>query len=60
VEEIATRMAVEEAKATRIMEDQHLLEMGVVLLVVMVELVETEEMAGMLMEGMVEVCVLNG
>jgi len=34
--------------------------MGVVLLVAMVELVEMEEMAGMLMEGMVEVCLLNG
>jgi hypothetical protein len=51
VEEVATIMAVEA---------QHLLETGAMLLVVMVVLVEMEEMAGILMEGMVEVCVLNG
>jgi hypothetical protein len=49
VEEVATIMVG--------MEAQLLLEMVVVLLVVTVEI---EEMAEMLMEGMVEVCVLNG
>jgi hypothetical protein len=58
-------MAVETALAAKVveiaeMEAHLLLERGVVPMAVMAEMEEAEKMEEMLMEGTVEVCVLNG